>query len=775
MPARTLRSLRLPFVAFVAAMVAAVTIATGTSNAVAVTAGYRDFQYQPASTTNTFRATADKPQSKVWYAGGSWWGGLFHLPAGGGNGEYEIYQLNTSTQTWTTTGVKIDERNKSHGDYLFDGANNKLWVVSTDDSASTPGVHVFRYTFASGTYTADAGFPILTGVTIDAGAAESATIARDSTGRMWVTYTLPNANTARDDVWIASSTDGLTWSNQVLPSQGSSPAADDISAVIAFAPNKIGVMWSDQVADGNGETGFWFSTHTDGDPTGTWSTREKVAWGKTIANDHMNLKTLNGVVYAALKTMTDQSEEYVTYLAARSATGAWSTHGVTLRDVAGVDNNQTRPQIAIDTANSRIYFFAAESENGGVVYYKWAPLSTLTFPAGKGTALMQSSSDTAINDPSTSKQNPSATTGMLVVGSDRKSGYYLHSFTSLSSPPPTATPSATAKPTATATPKPSATATPKPTATATPTTKPTVVRYSGANRYATAASVSFNRYKTVPVPVVYIATGTGFADALSAGPAAAKEGGPVLLVAPTGIPTETASELTRLKPKKIVVVGGTGVVSDKIKSDLAKYSSVVVRRAGADRYSTSATISSTTFSTIPVPVVYVATGVNFPDALAGVPAAGRQHGPILLTTKDDVPTVIMAELKRLKPARIVVLGGTGVVSGTAVNELKTVTANVTRLAGTDRWSTAVAVSKAVFPTGAKVVYVANGLNFPDALAGGPPASVQGAPLLLVTKDTIPAATSTEIKRLGAKTVVILGGTGVVSTNVQSQLLKLIGG
>lgn len=766
MPARTLRSLRLPFVAFVAAIVAAVTIATGTSNAVAVSAGYRDMQYQPASTTNSFRATADKPQSKVWYAGGSWWGGLFHLPAGGGNGEYEIYKLDTSTQTWTTTGVKIDERNKSHGDYLFDSVNNKLWVVSTDDSTSTPGVHVFRYSFSSGTYTADTGFPTLTGVTIDTGAAESATIAKDSTGRLWVTYTLPNANTARDDVWIATSTDGLTWTKQVLPSQISSPTADDISAVIAFG-NRVGVMWSDQVADANGETGFWFSTHTDGQATGTWSAREKVAWGKTIANDHMNLKTLNGVVYAALKTMTDQSEEYVTYLAVRSTAGVWAKHGVTLRDVAGVDNNQTRPQIAIDTANNRIYFFAAESEHGGIVYYKWAPLSTLTFPAGKGTALMQSSTDTAINDPSTSKQNPTAATGILVVGSDRYSGYYLHSFTSLASPPPTATPSAT--------PKPTATATPRATATPTPTTKPTVVRYSGANRYATAASVSFNRYKTVPVPVVYIATGTGFADALSAGPAAAKQGGPVLLVAPTGIPAETASELTRLKPQKIVVVGGTGVVSDRIKLDLAKYSSVVVRRAGADRYSTSATISSTTFTSLPVPVVYVATGANFPDALAGVPAAGRQHGPILLVTKDDVPTVIMSELRRLKPTKIVVLGGTGVVSGTAVNELKTVTTNVTRLAGVDRWSTAVAVSKAVFPTGAKVVYVANGLNFPDALAGGPPASVQGAPLLLVTKDTIPAATSTEIKRLGARTVVILGGTGVVNSTVQSQLLKLIGG
>ena len=762
LPALALRSLRLPFVAFTAALVAAITIATGQSNAVAVTAGYRDFQYQSGS--STFRATADKPQSKLWYAGGAWWGGLFHLPAGGGNGEYEIYKLNTSTQAWSTTGVKVDERNKSHADYLFDGTTNKLWVVSTDESASTAGVRVYRYSFNGTTYSLDSGFThtdsteTLNGVVVDARLAESATIAKDTTGRVWVTYTVAKAGDAtKSDVMIASSSDGLTWTSVVLPSQASAPSDDDISSIIAFN-GKVGVMWSDQVADVNGETGFWFSVHTDGAATGTWSARQKAAWGPTIANDHINLKADGATVYAALKTMTDQSEQYVTYLAVRSSAGTWSKHGVTLRDKVGVDNNQTRPQIAIDKTNNQIYFFAAESEAGGVVYYKKASLSTLAFPSGKGTALIQSGTDLNVNDPSTTKQNLTSATGMVVLASDKATGYYLHSFGSLA-----AAPSPT--PTASATPKPSAT----------PSPKPTVLRYSGANRYATAASVSFNRYKSVPVPVVYIATGTGFADALSAGPAAAKQGGPVLLVAPTGIPAETASELTRLKPAKIVVVGGTGVISDKVKSDLGTYSSSVTRRAGADRYATSATLSSTTFTTTPVPVAYVATGINFPDALAGVPAAGRQHGPILLTTKDDVPTVIMNELKRLKPTKIVVLGGSGVVSSTAVNELKTITTNVSRYSGADRNATAVAVSKAVFPSGASVVYVANGLNFPDALAGGPPAAAQGAPLLLVLKDSIPAVTATEIHRLGARTVVILGGTGVVSTSVQNQLKTLIGG
>jgi hypothetical protein len=96
---------------------------------------------------------------------------------------------------------------------------------------------------------------------------------------------------------------------------------------------------------------------------------------------------------------------------------------------------------------------------------------------------------------------------------------------------------------------------------------PALVRQSGADRYATAAAVSKGAFGT-NVPVVYIATGANFPDALGAGPAAAKLGGPILLVRRDAIPAATATELTRLKPAKIVVVGGAGVVSDAVKAAL---------------------------------------------------------------------------------------------------------------------------------------------------------------------------------------------------------------
>ena len=139
----------------------------------------------------------------------------------------------------------------------------------------------------------------------------------------------------------------------------------------------------------------------------------------------------------------------------------------------------------------------------------------------------------------------------------------------------------------------------------------------------------------------------------------------MLLVGPTGaINAATAAELTRLKPQKIVVLGGTGAVSDAVLNALKSYATGgnVVRYAGASRFATAADISAHTFGT-GVDVAYVANAYNFPDALAGAAAAGTVAGPVLLVGPTGaINAATAAELTRLKPQKIVVLGGTGVVS-----------------------------------------------------------------------------------------------------------------
>ena len=303
-----------------------------------------------------------------------------------------------------------------------------------------------------------------------------------------------------------------------------------------------------------------------------------------------------------------------------------------------------------------------------------------------------------------------------------------------------------------------------------------VERLAGADRFATAAAVSRSSYDP-GVPVAYVAIGANFPDALAAGAAAVRRGGPVLLVNGASVPGATASELARLDPAEIVVVGGASIVSQGVVDQLRTYATTgtVRRLAGATRYATAAAISRDAFPQ-GVPVAYVATGENFPDALAGVAAAGSGGGPVLLTKPNELPAETAAELGRLRPARIVVLGGTSVISGAVAGALDryATAGGVTRLSGANRYSTAVDVSRETFDA-SDVVFVATGSNFPDALGGGPVAGSVPGPLLLVPGSSVPSEVASEIRRLGPERVVILGGTSVVSSGVQAQLESLLGG
>jgi putative cell wall-binding protein len=299
------------------------------------------------------------------------------------------------------------------------------------------------------------------------------------------------------------------------------------------------------------------------------------------------------------------------------------------------------------------------------------------------------------------------------------------------------------------------------------------LRLSGTDRYATAAAISRDTFAP-GVAVAYLATGLNFPDALAGAAAAGSQGAPVLLVKKDSIPNTTAVELLRLKPARIVILGSTGVVSSAVATAADGYTTgSVTRLAGADRYATAAAISAATFEP-GVALAYIATGLNFPDALAGAAAAGSKGAPILLVTNDFIPDATRAELTRLNPGKIVVLGASGVVSSAVKEALGAYTAGeVIRLAGADRYETAAVISSVSFEPGVEVVYLATGANFPDALAGAAAAGSQDAPILLVKKDSIPAAIAAEISRLNPGRIIVLGSSGVVSEAVRIQLGQLI--
>ena len=282
------------------------------------------------------------------------------------------------------------------------------------------------------------------------------------------------------------------------------------------------------------------------------------------------------------------------------------------------------------------------------------------------------------------------------------------------------------------------------------------VRLAGGDRYATGAAVSAATFEP-GVPVVFVATGHDFPDALAAGPAAARLGGPVLLVAQSGLSDAVAAELGRLRPASIVVLGGPSVVGDDVAAALGAFSPSVTRIAGADRYATAAAVSAAAF-TEPVPIAFVATGVNFPDALVGAAAGARLGGPVLLVPGDGVPEVVAAELARLQPARIRVLGGPMVVSDATLEGLRAFSPDVDRIAGATRYATAAAVSAATYEAGGAGLDLATGANFPDALSAGP----RGGPLLLVPPaGALPPEVAAEVVRLAVGGLVGLGGPGAL--------------
>jgi putative cell wall-binding protein len=263
---------------------------------------------------------------------------------------------------------------------------------------------------------------------------------------------------------------------------------------------------------------------------------------------------------------------------------------------------------------------------------------------------------------------------------------------------------------------------------------------------------------------------------LAAGAAAGFQGGPIILVDSNFLPTLAVTELERLDPQRIVMVGGPAVVSDYAATLVARYQTGggFTRLFGADRYATAAAISSNTFAP-GVPTVYVTTGENWPDALAAVPHAARDGGPLLLTRGSAVPDSIGAELDRLDPGRIIVVGGPAVVSDAAVAALDAYDTGggVQRIGGVDRYDTAARLSSVHHPAGAALAYVATGQNFPDALGAGPAAAVRGAPTILVRSTSIPPHSGGELDRLNPGRIILLGGPPVITRSVQEALGVLV--
>lgn len=201
----------------------------------------------------------------------------------------------------------------------------------------------------------------------------------------------------------------------------------------------------------------------------------------------------------------------------------------------------------------------------------------------------------------------------------------------------------------------------------------------------------------------------------------------------------------------------------------------IARIAGADRFDSSIAVSQAAFpdAVAGVPVAYLASGIDFPDALSAGPAAAAGHGTLLLTLPGVLDARVAAELTRLHPPRVVVVGGAAVIADGVLDAIRALpfAPEVRRVAGLDRYETSRAVIEDTFGASVPKVYLATGRGFADALTAGAAAAVSGVPVLLTDGSRASADSSTRdaIAAWGTHDVSVVGGTVSVSAGVAGSL------
>ncbi len=370
--------------------------------------------------------SGSKPESKLWFNDGSWWGSLYDT----GTGDTYIWKLNQATDTWSRTSTRIDDRSGTRADVLWDGT--KLYVAShifnESDGSGTSRLYRFSYNTSNDTYSLDSGFP----ATINSVRSETLVIAKDSTGQLWATWE------ANGSIWLNRTTTGdSAWGTPFQMPGAASVNTDDISSIIAFGGDKVGVMWSDQSASPDAD---FFAIHQDSAGDTTWSI-ETAYTGTNVADDHINLKTDSaGRVYAAVKTSLTGSNPLIVLLV-RQANGTWSNHTVS----TGTFDN-TRPIVVIDEVNNLLRVYATSAGNGGTINEHVSALSPISFPGGDGTVVMlDASAPGDMNNVTTFKGNATAATGLVLLAFvDTPTRVYWHADILGGGPPgntpPTANP-----------------------------------------------------------------------------------------------------------------------------------------------------------------------------------------------------------------------------------------------------------------------------------------------------------------------------------------------
>lgn len=293
----------------------------------------------------------------------------------------------------------------------------------------------------------------------------------------------------------------------------------------------------------------------------------------------------------------------------------------------------------------------------------------------------------------------------------------------------------------------------------------------GATRYETSAAEALHSFSHADT--VIVTGGNTYADSIAGSSLAGALDAPILLVHPDSLSSATSDAIRTLSPSNIIILGGTDVVSENTESQLKSLASNVVRLEGATRFDTQMAIYNygVENNLWSGDTAIVATGMDFADALSVSPVAYSLKAPIFFTdTSDNLPTAQADAIKASGKNKILIIGGTTVVSSTAENSLKQV-GTTTRLGGDTRYDTSRLINDyAVANYGFtwEGVAFASGLKAPDSLGGGTMQGKQKRLLALLDNQGPKVTVNVPVSGRPAS-MIFLGGKDVYSNAFKAQV------
>ncbi|WP_108664053.1 cell wall-binding repeat-containing protein [Euzebya rosea] len=326
---------------------------------------------------------------------------------------------------------------------------------------------------------------------------------------------------------------------------------------------------------------------------------------------------------------------------------------------------------------------------------------------------------------------------------------------------------------------------PEPTPSPTPTPSPqpppgevpdSIARVAASDRIGTAVQVSAFGWDAASD--VVIAASDRFPDALAGVALAASLEAPLLLSSTAELSPATEVEIRRLGATTAWLLGGNSALSTAVRGDLADMGLTTRRLAGDNRLETAAAIAGAAVGT--ADEVTLAPAGDWPDAVSASSLAALVDGPpTLLSGRDRVEDATIDALEDLGARTVTIIGGTAVIGPSVVSQLEGLGYEVRRLAGSNRFSTSTAVADEALAqrTGDVTLVIASASGFADALPAGALAARRSGVLVLAPRDSM--ADAPDVARFVESRVsrvadgVVVGGTGVISTTVETQLEQVL--